>query len=71
MSHVSGLFTDLYSLTMAQGYWDRLKKLSGIIVVSPTPDKYSILEKSFSMFLDSKLSSEKLIEIFNIKQEAL
>jgi hypothetical protein len=40
----------------------RLVEENGNIVISPVVEKYSILEKSFGMFSDGKLSSEKFIE---------
>jgi len=35
---------------------------NGTIVLSPVSDKYSILEKSFGMFSDGKLSSKKFMD---------
>jgi hypothetical protein len=40
----------------------KLVEENGNIVLSPVVEKYSILEKSFGMFSDGKLSSEKFIE---------
>jgi hypothetical protein len=35
---------------------------NGTIVLSPVSEKYAILEKSFGMFSDGKLSSENFIK---------
>jgi hypothetical protein len=40
----------------------KLTNMNGTIVLSPVSEKYSILEKSFGMFSDGKLSSEKFIK---------
>ena len=47
----------------------KLVKENGIIVMSPISDKYSILEESFGMFADGKLSSKKLIEERKLEKE--
>jgi hypothetical protein len=40
----------------------RLVEENGTITLSPVFDKYAILEKSFGMFSDGKLSSEQFIK---------
>ena len=47
----------------------RIVKENGIIVMSPIPDKYSILEEAFGMFADGTLSSEKFIEEKKLEKE--
>ncbi len=38
------------------------KEENGSIVLSPVSETYSVLERSFGMFSDGKLSSEKFIK---------
>lgn len=40
----------------------KLVPKNGTIILSPVRDKYSVLEKSFGLFSDGKLSSKKFIE---------
>ena len=40
----------------------RMVKENGSIYLSPINEKYSILEKSYGMFSDGKLSSERFIK---------
>ncbi|MDR2509927.1 MAG: hypothetical protein LBC77_04705 [Spirochaetaceae bacterium] len=40
----------------------RLVEENGAITLSPVFDKYAIIEKSFGMFSDGKLSSERFIK---------
>ena len=47
----------------------RLVEENGNIILSPVVEKYSILEKSFGMFSDGRLSSEKFIERKEIEKE--
>ena len=47
----------------------RLIKKEGDIVLSPIYEKYSILEKSFGMFSDGKLSTAKFIEEKELEKE--
>jgi hypothetical protein len=47
----------------------KLVEENGKIILSPVVEKYSILEKSFGMFSDGKLSSEKFIEEKKIEKE--
>ncbi|MDR1419556.1 MAG: hypothetical protein LBI86_04220 [Treponema sp.] len=47
----------------------RLIEENGNIILSPVIEKYSILEKSYGMFSDGKLSSEKFIEEKKIEKE--
>jgi hypothetical protein len=47
----------------------KLVEENGNIILSPVVEKYSILEKSFGMFSDGKLSSEKFIEEKKIEKE--
>jgi hypothetical protein len=42
---------------------------NGTIVLSPVSGKYSILEKSFGMFSDGKLSSENFIKGKKLEKE--
>jgi hypothetical protein len=39
----------------------RMVEENGTIILSPVYEKYSILERSFGMFSDGKLSSERFI----------
>jgi hypothetical protein len=47
----------------------KLVKENGNIILSPVDDKYSILEKSFGMFSDGKLSSERFMKEKEIEKE--
>jgi len=47
----------------------RVVKENGSIYLSPIIDKYSILEKSFGMFSDGKLSSERFIKEKELEKE--
>ena len=40
----------------------RMVKENGSVYLSPINEKYSILDKSFGMFSDGKLSSEKYLK---------
>ena len=40
----------------------RLVENNGAVTLSPISDKYEILEKSYGMFPDGKLSSERFIQ---------
>ena len=47
----------------------RLVEENGTITLSPVFDKYAILEKSFGMFSDGKLSSEQFIKAKEVEKE--
>jgi hypothetical protein len=47
----------------------RLVKESGSIILSPFTEEYSILEQSFGMFSDGKLSSERFKEAKKAEKE--
>ena len=47
----------------------RLVEENGTITLSPIFDKYAILEKSFGMFSDGKLSSERFIKAKEMEKE--
>lgn len=40
----------------------RLVEENGTIILSPISDKYAILEKTFGMFSDGRLSSDRFIQ---------
>ena len=50
---------------------DKIKLIekNGDIVLSPVYEKYSILEKSFGMFSDGKLSTAKFIKEKELEKE--
>ena len=47
----------------------RLVEENGTITLSPVFDKYAILEKSFGMFSDGKLSSERFKKEKELEKE--
>ena len=47
----------------------KLIEENGTIILSPILEKYSIIERSFGMFSDGKLSSEKFIKEKNFEKE--
>jgi hypothetical protein len=47
----------------------KLIKENGNIILSPIDEKYAILEKSFGMFSDGKLSSERFMKEKEIEKE--
>ena len=47
----------------------RIFEENGNVVLSPVVEKYAILEKSFGMFSDGKLSSENFIKAKKAEKE--